>query len=47
MSDEQSKPVTETEEELDSKADTKVILVVFVTAVLMAVHYASGFSFDF
>ena len=47
MSDEQLKPVTESEEELDTKADTKVILIVFATAVLMAVHFASGFSFDF
>lgn len=47
MSDEQSKPVTESEEDLDTRADTKVILIIFTTAVLMAVHFVSGFSFDF
>ncbi len=31
----------------DARADRKAILVMFVTAVLMAVHFVSGFTFDF
>lgn len=45
MTDEQNNQLSE--EELDSKADTWAIIVVFVTAVLMAVHFVSGFTFDF
>lgn len=35
------------EEQADASADRKAILVIFVTAVLMALHFVSGFSFDF
>ena len=45
MTDEQTNDLSE--EELDSKADAKAIIIVFVTAVLMAVHFVSGFTFDF
>ena len=31
----------------DSKADLKAVLIVFTTLVVMAVHFVSGFSFDF
>ena len=46
MSDEQDNKTT-SEAELDTKADTKAILIVFVAAVLMAMHLISGFTFDF
>ena len=45
MTDEQSNDLSE--EDLDSKADTKAILIMFVTAVFMAMHFVSGFTFDF
>lgn len=35
------------EGQADSRADLKAILVMFGAAVLMAVHFISGFSFDF
>lgn len=35
------------EEQKDVAADVKAILVVFAAAVLLAIHYVSGFSFDF
>ena len=54
MSDNQSEQtatdqvVTEaSEEELDQRADLKVVLIVFTTAVIMAVHFISGFTVDF
>lgn len=47
MSDEQVSEPTESVEELDAKADTRVILIVFATAILFAVHALSGFTFDF
>ncbi len=31
----------------DLKADVRAILVMFSAAVLMAVHFVSGFTFDF
>ena len=31
----------------DTRADTKAIIVMFVAALFMAVHYISGFNFDF
>lgn len=31
----------------DTAADTKVVIIVFVTAVVLAIHLISGFSFDF
>ena len=46
MTDEQ-KDDSMSEAQLDSKADTWAILIVFVTAVLMAMHFVSGFTFDF
>ncbi|NKB97778.1 MAG: hypothetical protein GKR90_04665 [Pseudomonadales bacterium] len=44
---EQSISDQEKTEALDSAADTKVIIVVFATMVLFAVHLISGFTFDF
>lgn len=35
------------DEQSDTTADVKAILVVFSAAVLFAIHYVSGFSFDF
>ena len=35
------------DEQKDVAADVKAILVVFAAAVLLAMHYVSGFSFDF
>jgi hypothetical protein len=46
MSDEQSAPKPSKDPE-DSKADVRVIVVIFFTALLMAVHFISGFTFDF
>ena len=31
----------------DTRADARVVITVFITAVLMALHFVSGFSFDF
>ena len=31
----------------DSTADVKAIVVMFGTLILMAVHFISGFTFDF
>ena len=40
--------VPEDPEELaDTQADTKVILIVLTCAVLMMIHLASGWTFDF
>lgn len=46
MSDEQT-PVPTDEQKADNKADVRAIAVVFVMLVLMAVHFISGFTFDF
>ena len=46
MSDEQSSAQVSKDPE-DSKADLRVIVVIFCTALLMAVHFISGFTFDF
>lgn len=35
------------EEAADTAADTRAILIIFGTLVLMAVHFISGFTFDF
>ena len=35
------------DEQKDEAADVKAILVVFAAAVLLAIHFVSGFSFDF
>ena len=43
MSDE----ISEQERADDNKADAWAIAIVFVTAVVMAVHFVSGFTFDF
>ena len=37
----------ETSDNGDASVDTKVILIVFATIVIMAVHFVSGFSFDY
>lgn len=31
----------------DRKADVKAILIIFTALVLMAVHFVSGWTFDF
>ena len=41
----QQQPSSQSNE--DSKADAQVIVVIFVTALLMALHFVSGFTFDF
>ena len=46
MSDEQNQAPT-SEQQADSKADIRAIAVVFAMLVLMAVHFVSGFTFDF
>ncbi len=43
MSDEQAK----SERDEDTKADVKAIVIVFITAIVMAMHFVSGFTFDF
>ncbi|MEM9623983.1 MAG: hypothetical protein AAF993_20250 [Pseudomonadota bacterium] len=48
MSDATEQPQDDLDEaQSDSRADTKAILIIFITAVVFAVHYVSGFSFDF
>ena len=51
MSDEQVSQSPETVQDAvnseDTRADTKAIIVMFVAATFMAVHYISGFTFDF
>ena len=44
MSDDQS---MQSEENSDSKADVHAIIIVFTAAVLMAMVFVSGFTFDF
>jgi hypothetical protein len=46
MTDEQVSP-SEQSNDADTRADTKAIIVMFVAALFMAVHYISGFNFDF
>lgn len=46
MTEEQASP-TEQSDDADTTADTKAIIVMFIAAVLMAVHFISGFNFDF
>lgn len=46
MSEEHSDDI-QSEEAQDSAADTRAILIIFGTAVLMAMHFVSGFTFDF
>lgn len=38
---------TETQQDADTSADVRVVLVVFSAAVLLAMHVVSGFTFDF
>lgn len=48
--DQNPEPLTaeqEQESEADNRADAKTILVMFAALVLFAVHFASGWSFDF
>ncbi len=47
MSDEQVSQPQDVENTEDTRADTKAIIVMFVAATLMAVHFISGFTFDF
>ncbi len=46
MTEEQVSP-SEQSNDADTRADTKAIIVMFVAALFMAVHYISGFNFDF
>jgi len=46
MSDPQASQ-TDSQDNADSRADVRAMLVIFAAAVLMAVHFASGFTFDF
>jgi hypothetical protein len=47
MSDEQVSQPQDVENTEDTRADTKAIIVMFVAATFMAVHFISGFTFDF
>jgi hypothetical protein len=47
MSDEQVSQPQNVENKEDTRADTKAIIVMFVAAIFMAVHFISGFTFDF
>ena len=31
----------------DAKADARAVIIVFCAAIVMAVHFVSGFTFDF
>ncbi|MEM7099767.1 MAG: hypothetical protein AAF541_15980 [Pseudomonadota bacterium] len=35
------------ERDADTAADVKAIVVLFFTAIVMAIHFVSGFTFDF
>ena len=39
--------ILQTEADADTLADAKVVIIVFATAVVMAIHFVSGFTFDF
>ena len=47
MTDHQQDSAPLSEEEQDQSADMKAALIVFVTMVVMAVHFISGFTLDF
>jgi len=47
VSNEQSADNTQTEAQADTAADLKAAVIVFCTAVLMVLHFVSGFTFDF
>lgn len=50
MTEEQASPIEQSAEQsddADTTADTKAIIVMFIAATLMAVHFISGFNFDF
>ena len=47
MSDEQVSQPQDVDNTEDTRADTKAIIVMFVAAIFMAVHFISGFTFDF
>ncbi len=47
VSNEQSADNTQTEAQADTAADLKAVVIVFCTAVVMALHFVSGFTFDF
>ncbi|MCR9258261.1 MAG: hypothetical protein NXH95_00940 [Pseudomonadaceae bacterium] len=47
MSDEQISESQTADNSDDTRADTKAIIVIFVAAIFMAVHFISGFTFDF
>ena len=42
---EQSNETTLTDEEGNTQADLRVGIVIFCTAVVMAIHFVSGFTF--
>ena len=46
MSEEQVSEV-DTQEEHDTKADMWAVVVMFCAAIAMAMHFVSGFTFDF
>ena len=47
VSNEQPADNTQTEAQADTAADLKAVVIVFCTAVVMALHFVSGFTFDF
>ena len=46
MSEQQASEV-ESPESQDAKADARAVIIVFCAAIVMAVHFVSGFTFDF
>ena len=46
MSDEQT-PEVESQAQIDAKTDMWAVVIIFTTVVLMAMHFVSGFTFDF
>jgi hypothetical protein len=44
---EQQASEADTPESQDSKADARAVTIVFCAAILMAMHFVSGFTFDF
>ena len=47
MSDEQVSQAADADNSEDTRADTKAIIVMFIAATFMAVHFISVFTFDF
>ena len=46
MSDTQNHEV-DSQDDQDSKTDAWAVMIVFAAAIFMAIHFVSGFTFDF